>query len=523
MSTPIQPPDNGFTAARANAASDEASAAHRGDVSERAAGAFGSASQPGTPTRGFFGHPRQLGVLFTLEMWERFSFYGLQGILAYYIYYSAEKGGLGIDRGTALGVVGAYGGTVFLMTIMGAWVADRVLGREKTLFISGILIMLGHLSLALIPGAAGLLIGLVLVAVGSGGLKANATAVAGTLYAREDPRRDAGFSIFYMGVNTGALIGPLVTGWLQTSKGFHWGFGAAALGMAIGLIVYAIRRRKFPEAAYIPSDPLVGSQRKMIAPVILGGFAIMGLALWFGLATDSIDWVVFTVAVVAAIAYFAVMLRDREVTDVERSRVKAFIPLFLASTLFWSLFQQQFTFIAVYSDQRLDRHIGSWEFPASWVQSINSVFVIVFAGVLSVIWTKLGNRAPGTPKKFSMSLVVVGAAYLVFLPFANGTSLTPVLVLVLVLFLFTMAELMLSPIGLSLATKLAPLKYPTQMVALNFLASSIGTTLAGTVSKYYDQHNEVPYFLSVGLTSIAGGVLLFIGSKAVSKRMKGVL
>lgn len=480
----------------------------------------------GTPAgkqRSFFGHPFQLGSLFTLEMWERFSFYGLQGILAYYIYYSAAEGGLGIDKSTALGIVGAYGGGVFLMTIMGAWIADRVLGKEKTLFYSAILIMIGHISLAVLPGTLGLLFGLVFVAIGSGGLKANATAVLGTLYEREDPKRDAGFSIFYMGINLGALFGPLVTGWLQTTRGFHWGFGAAALGMAIGIAVYATSRRKFPQDAYVPANPLVGEQRRIIGPVILGGLVFMALALWFGLSTDSIDWVIFGIALIATIVFFTMMLRDRDVTAVERSRVVSFIPLFIASMLFWSLFQQQFTFIALYSDQRLDRTIGSWEFPPSWVQSINSFFVILFAGVLSLLWTKLGKRAPSTPKKFALALVLIGAAYFVFLPFANGASLTPVLVLVFVLFLFTMGELMLSPIGLSLATKLAPRKYPTQMVALNFLASSLGSTLAGTIAAYYDPANEVPYFVSVGATSIIAGILLFFGSRAISKRMEGVL
>ncbi len=470
-----------------------------------------------------FGHPKPLGVLFMLELWERFSFYGMQGILAYYIYYSAAQGGLGFDKTTALGIVGAYGGSVFLMSILGAWIADRVLGKERTLFGSGILIMLGHIALALLPGAAGLMTGLVLVAVGSGGLKANATAVVGTLYAREDPRRDSGFSIFYMGINIGALFGPLMTGWLQTSYGFHYGFGAAAVGMAIGLAVYAMGRKRFPAEAYRASNRLEGAARKQILPVVGGGLALMALALWIGLATDSLDWIIAGIAVVMAVVFFAMMLRDPETTETERSRVKAFIPLFIGAAMFWTLFQQQFTFIALYSDERLDRRIGSWEFPPSWIQSINSFFVIVFAAVLAGLWLKLGKRAPSSPQKFGMSLVIIGLAYFVFIPFANGAALTPVLVLVAVLFLFTMGELMLSPIGLSLATKLAPSKFPTQMVALNFLASSIGTTLAGTVSKYYDPANEVPYFVTVGAASVLFGVVMLVGAKRISALMRGVL
>jgi len=193
--------------------------------------------RPPTKTPGdtsFFGHPKMLASLFSVEMWERFSFYGMQGILLYYMYFTAAQGGLEIPQALAAGLVGAYGGGVYLSTILGAWLADRLFGSERVLFGAAVLIMAGHIGLALVPGIPGLIAGLVLVGVGSGGLKANATALVGSLYGEKDERRDAGFSIFYMGINAGALIGPLVTGWLQESQGFHWGFGAAAVGMAIG-------------------------------------------------------------------------------------------------------------------------------------------------------------------------------------------------------------------------------------------------------------------------------------------------
>ncbi len=179
---------------------------------------------PSDTRKTFFGHPHMLANLFSVEMWERFSFYGMQGILLYYMYFTVTDGGLAIDRGIAAGLVGAYGGGVYLSTILGAWLADRLLGSERVLFYSAIMIMLGHISLAVLPNVNGLTIGLILVGVGSGGLKANATSLVGTLYEEGDERRDAGFSIFYMGINTGALVGPLITGWLQQSWGFHFGF-----------------------------------------------------------------------------------------------------------------------------------------------------------------------------------------------------------------------------------------------------------------------------------------------------------
>ncbi len=199
--------------------------------------------------RTFFGHPRMLANLFGVELWERFSFYGMQALLLYYMTYSLADGGLAFAPGTAAGLVGAYGGGVYLSTILGAWVADRVLGSERVLFFSAIIIMFGHIALALLPGVVGLSIGLVLVGVGSGGLKANASSLVGTLYEPGDTRRDAGFSIFYMGINIGALVGPLLTNLAWDAYGFHVGFGLAAIGMAAGLIQYSAGRRKLPAAA----------------------------------------------------------------------------------------------------------------------------------------------------------------------------------------------------------------------------------------------------------------------------------
>ncbi|MDJ0316690.1 MULTISPECIES: peptide MFS transporter [Arthrobacter] len=478
---------------------------------------------PITRDTSFFGQPKMLLNLFSVELWERFSFYGMQGILAYYMYYSVTRGGLGIDEGTALGIVGAYGGGVYLSTILGAWVADRLLGSEKVLFYSAIMIMAGHLSLALLPGAGGLAAGLILIGVGSGGLKANATSLVGTLYSKDDDRRDAGFSIFYMGINIGGLIGPLATGWLQVTWGFHIGFAAAAVGMAFGLLQYGLTRKNLPQSAHEIPNPLPKSQYGKFAGLAGATVVVIVAAVVLKLITaENLKWVIVAVVIVATIAYFAVILANKSVTGDERSRVYSFMPLFLASAVFWSLFQQQFTVIALYSDKRLDRTILGWEMPASWVTSINPVFIIILAGVFAAIWTKWGPRQPGTPVKFSVALIVMGLAYLTFIPFA-GMAAVPLMAIVLILLLFTVAELMLSPVGLSLATKLAPAAFQTQMVALFFLSVSLGTAMSGVLAQWYDPANETPYFLVIGLVSIAFGVLLFAVKKPIKKLMSGVI
>ncbi|GAA3559493.1 peptide MFS transporter [Amycolatopsis ultiminotia] len=472
----------------------------------------------------FFGHPRGLANLFGVEMWERFSFYGMQGILAIYLYYKADQGGLGVDQSAALGIVGAYGGTVYLSTVVGAWVADRLLGSERTLFYSAIIVMIGHIALALLPGMAGVGIGLACVALGSGGLKGNATSVVGTLYAEGDERRDAGFTLFYMGVNLGAFIGPLLTGLAQQNGGFHLGFGLAAIGMALGLIQYTIGRKNLGNKASEVPNPLPSSQR--LIPIAVGVVivaAIVVLILTGVITPDNLADVVVYVVVAISVVYFVVILTSKKITSDERSRVFSFIPMYIASAAFFSLYQQQATVVSAYSDQRLNRDLFGWEMPVSWVNSINPVFIIVIAPIIAAIWTKLGPKQPSTPMKFVLGTVLMGGAFLLFLPMTGtGENGSPLIALVGILFVFTIAELMLSPVGLSLSTKLAPKSFRTQMVALNFLSVSLGTAMSGKLAESYDVHNETPYFSIIGGVAIVIGLALFAFIPLIRRLMKGV-
>ena len=471
----------------------------------------------------FFGQPWPLANLFGVEMWERFSFYGMQGILVLYLYFSAEDGGLGISQATATGIVGAYGGAVYLATILGAWVSDRLVGPERTLFGSAIVVMLGHIALALLPGLGGVGVGLSLVALGSGGVKANATALVGSLYAEDDERRDAGFSLFYMGINIGAFFGPLITGLLQDTKGFHYGFAAAAVGMALGLTQYAIGRRSLPESTHEVPHPLQPSHRvPYAAGLVVVAVAVAVLALT-GLMTagNLANWVLAVVSV-ASVAYFVLILTSHDVDATERSRVWAFVPLFLCNAVFWSLYQQQFTVVEIFSDERLDRNFFGWEMPISWVNSINPVMVIIFAGVFAAMWTKLGDRQPGTPVKFGLGTVVMGVAFWSFLLNPDGKNTAPLLLLVFTLFLFTMGELLISPVGLSLSTKLSPARFKTQMVALYFLSVAFGTAMAGKLGGYYHSDDDTGYFLVLGAIAVVTGLLVLLLKRPITKLMAGV-
>ena len=486
------------------------------------------APSPGAPDahnpsgRRFFGQPGSLANIFSVEMWERFSFYGMQAMLVYYMYWSVADGGLGIDRAVATGIVGAYGGMVYVFCILGGWVADRLIGSEKTLFFSAIGIMLGHIALALVPGVPGLILGLFLVAIGSGGLKANAANIVGSLYAKGDRARDAGFSIFYMGVNIGALIGPLLTGWARDMWGFHVGFGLAAAGMAIGLTQYALTRKDLPDSVHGVPDPLPRSQYGRWALIALAAVAVVAALFLTGLVTvDNLADAVVALSALAAVGIFVMLLTSSKVDADERSRVKAFIPLFVGTAVFFALFQQQFTVVALYSENRLDRVVAGWEAPMEWVNSINPVFIIAFAPIYAALWTRLGNRQPSTPVKFGIGILLIGLAFLLFIPMA-GVASVPLLWLTLILFVMTLGELMVSPVGLSLSTKLAPAAFPVMTVALFNLAVALGSALAGSLAGSYSEQNEAGYFGVIGAVTVGVGLLMLLLAPAIRRGMRGV-
>jgi POT family proton-dependent oligopeptide transporter len=476
------------------------------------------------PHRTFFGHPIGLANLFGVELWERFSFYGMLIILGYYLYYSVADGGLGLPRTTATGIVGAYGGLVYLSTVLGGWLADRVLGMERTVFYGGVVVMAGHIALAVLPGLSGVAAGLVLVALGSGALKANASSLLGTLYSEGDSRRDGGFTLFYLGVNIGSFVGPLITGLLQTRLGFHYGFGVAALGMALGLGQYAAFRKNLGEYGRSVPNPLPRRAYPWIAVAAMVFVLIVAAAFALNLVgLDELSSITTGVLVLAAVGYFATMLTSSRVSAVERTRVRAFIPLFIANAVFWSLFQQIFTVLAVYSDERINWTIFGWTAPSSWIGSIEPVWIMALSPLFAILWTKLGRRAPTTPRKFGYGVIGMGLAFLLFLTMAGGTGRSvPVLAVVAVLGVFAVSELILSPIGLSVTTQLAPNAFRSQMMALYFFSVGLGTALSGVLSRYYAADHEFGYFGFIGGTAIVVGVVVWAVAPRISVLMEGV-
>ncbi|CCH30380.1 peptide MFS transporter [Actinosynnema sp. NPDC047251] len=481
------------------------------------------------PQKGFFGHPRGLSTLFFAELWERFSYYGMKAILAYYLYRSTAEGALGLDKSFALSLVAIYGSAVYMSGVAGGWLADRVFGGQRSVFYGGVLIMLGHIALALPIGVTGVYLGLILIVLGTGLLKPNISTVVGGLYAADDPRRDAGFTIFYMGINLGGFIAPLVCGTLGEKVDWHLGFGAAAVGMALGLVAYRFGRRNLGDSAAVPPNPLPVEDRARvltrIAAISLGLVAVVVVLVLTGvLSGQGVIYLISAVSVVLPIGYFVVMMRSPKTTPVERSRLTAYIPLFIAAAMFWLLFEQSATVIAAFADTRLDRTFLGLEFPPSFIQSINPVMIILFAPLFALLWVKLGNRQPSTPRKFAVSLGLVGVSYVLMMIASSGDPAVRAnfLWIIVMYAVMTCGELLLSPVGLSATTKLAPRAFASQTMGLWFLASAAGQGVGAIVVQFYSDENAQAYFGVLGGVAIALGVLLALGTNSIRKLMHGV-
>lgn len=483
------------------------------------------------PQKGFFGHPKGLLTLFFTEFWERFSYYGMRAILILYMYYELHEGGLGLDRGTANSIMALYGSLIYMSSIIGGWFADRVWGTRKTVFYGGILIMVGHIVLSLPSGITALLISMAFIIIGTGLLKPNVSSMVGDMYAEDDTRRDSGFSIFYMGINMGAFISPLIIGTVGQKFNFHLGFGLAAIGMFIGLVVFYSTQKKYLGLAgvEVPNPLNEQEKKKTIRNVIVGiiGILLVGIMLY---ATGNLTMSVFsliitTLGILIPTVFFIVMYRSPKTTKDEKSRVLAYIPLFIAAVMFWAIQEQGATILATYADTRTDLTVGSFEIPASWFQSLNPLFIIILAPIFAWIWLRLGDKQPSTSKKFAVSLFFAGASFLVMIipaKMSGGTELVSPWWLVLSFFLVVVGELLISPVGLSATTKLAPAAFAAQTMSLWFLTSAAAQAINAQLVRLYEAVTEIAYFGTLGAISIVVGIILLVLTPLISKAMRGV-
>ncbi|RDU38292.1 MFS transporter [Neobacillus piezotolerans] len=482
------------------------------------------------PQTGFFGHPKGLFTLFFTEFWERFSYYGMRAILVFYMYYEVSKGGLGLDQTLALSIMSIYGSLVYMSGIIGGWFADRIFGTSKAVFYGGILIMLGHIALAIPGNVALFFISMVLIVLGTGLLKPNVSSVVGEIYSEEDARRDSGFSIFYMGINLGGFLAPLIVGSVMNTS-FHLGFGIAAVGMFFGLVQFVTTKKKNLGLAgtYVP-NPLTGDEKKktytIIGIVVAAVAVLIAIAIPTGLLTfKSFINLVGVLGILIPTLYFIVMYRSPKTNEVERSRLIAYIPLFIASVMFWAIQEQGSTILASYADNRTQLNFAGMTISPAWFQSLNPLFIIFLAPVFAWMWIKLGKRQPSIPQKFSLALLFAGLSFLVILlpAYFGGTdSLVNPLWLVLSYLIVVLGELCLSPVGLSATTKLAPAAFSAQTMSLWFLSSAAAQAINAQIVQFYTPENEMAYFGIIGGASIVLSVLLFMLAPKIQVFMKGI-
>ncbi len=489
----------------------------------------------------FFGQPRGLSTLFFTEMWERFSYYGMRAILILFMTAPLATGGLGFDTATAGPIYGIYTAMVYLLALPGGWFADRVVGQQRAVLYGGITIMFGHLSLAM-EGISFFLLGLFLVIIGTGLLKPNISTIVGQLYSPEDRRRDAGFSIYYMGINLGAMIAPLVCGFLaqdprfrallegwgmNPDRSWHWGFGAAAVGMFFGIVQYLLGARHLRGAGAEPNDPLSpaarrGSRMGLIALIVIGAAVLLTTGQRTIAAMDSVNKVIGFVLLLTPLAFFAWLLtagsRDRD----ERKRHLVILVLFLGASVFWSAFEQAGSTLNLFAERSTRTSILGFEFPASWFQSVNAAFIILLAPVFAWLWIKLGNREPSSPGKFTFGLLFLSLGFALLIPAARlaagGQQVSPMWLLGTYLF-HTIGELSLSPVGLSAMTKLAPARYAGLMLGVWFLASSVGNFIGGNVAGFYETFTTDQIFTAVTLFVLVMALILALFVKPIRRML----
>jgi POT family proton-dependent oligopeptide transporter len=445
-------------------------------------------------------HPRGLYALFFAELWERFSYYGMRGLMMPFMMAPVVLGGLGFEAKYRAMIYGTYTMSVYMLSIPGGFIADNFLGARRSVLVGGVIISAGHFTLA-VRSETAFFIGLILIALGTGLLKPNISTMVGALYKDDDSRRDAGFSIFYMGINLGAFLAPLVTGWLAQSNEFkvilrnngldplhcwHWGFAAAGVGMLIGLAVYVFTGKQF---AHVGLPPAKDKPRPwgMLGLVLLGAAGVFGL-VHISDTDPRFEWIRYGYIVVPILAILWFGFRD----EVSSRRLAAILIYSLAAIVFWAIFEQAGSSISVIAENLTHCVILGYKFPSAWFQSVNSLFVVMLAPLFAILWARWGAGQPSSPMKFVYALVFLGISFVLMVPAAKLTALGKIgpMWLVWLFFIQTIGEMCLSPVGLSTMTKLAPTNLVGLVMGIWFLATALGSKLAGVLAGTFEFINE---------------------------------
>ncbi|GAA2448563.1 peptide MFS transporter [Streptomyces mauvecolor] len=490
-----------------------------------------SASTTGTE-KTFLGHPRGLANLFMTEMWERYSFYGMRALLVLYLVAPASSGGLGFNMATATAIYSVYNAMVYLLALPGGWLADRAWGARKTVAVGGTIIMIGHFLLA-VPVEISFFIGLAAIAIGSGLLKANISTMVGHLYPdKNDPRRDGGFTVFYMGINLGAFAAPLTIGTVGQNVNWHFGFALAGVGMALGLLFFFLGTRHMSAESDVVPTPMSEAERAGIIKKVLLWLAVAVVA-YGALAVSghfTVDWAIWPLTIAGLVIpawYLLRIKRDKDLDEVSQSRMSAYVWFFVAAAVFWGIYDQTGSTLSVFAQDKTANNLFGLDFPSSWFQSLNPLYVMALAPVFAWLWVYLNKRRqePSTLSKFAFGLTLIGASFFVMMlaqAAASGDVKVTPLWLCAVYLIQTIGELTLSPVGLSLTTKLAPQKYASQMMGVWFLAVTAGDSVIALLQLIGAPTDSTYWFASQGGLAVLAGVAIFMFRKKVKPLMGGV-
>ena len=474
-------------------------------------------------------HPKGLYTLFFTEMWERMSYYGMRGILVLFMTASILDGGLQFDNVSASAIYGIYSACVYLVALLGGWLADRHIGQQKAILYGGMVIMLGHFLLAF-TNLQTFYLGLIFVVLGTGLLKPNISAIVGGLYENDINKKESGFTIFYMAINIGSVLGFFICGYLGENIGWHYGFGAAGIGMAFGLIQFILTKKNLGSIGLEPTIELNNETKKkelrIFNSFILIFILIILLSLFGYVSFDPIPIanILTVVILLIAIMYFLYLFSFGNLSEEERKKIILIIVLFFGAAFFWSGFDQAGSSFNIFAKEYTDRIILGWEYPASWLQVLNPVLVVILSPFMAYMWLFLGKRMldPSLPFKFGLGLIFMAIGFLFI---ATGATvamqegMAGAKWLLLTYLFHTIGELTLSPIGLAAISNLSPKRFVGQMMGIWFLASSLGAIIAGLLSGQatYSGINSMPdLFNKIAIISSIIGLVLILISKPLN-------